>query len=247
MIRFENIRKTYGEGESLEVALNGVDGNVDEGEIVAMCGPSGSGKSTLLNICGLIDASYCGTLLFNDVATSDQVDSLTEIRRQKLGFIFQSYNLVPVMTAFENVEYPLQLLNISGKKRRELVNDMFNKVGLRGQQKKRPDQMSGGQQQRVAIARALIKQPKVVIADEPTANLDTNTANIVIQLIRSMGREMGTTFVVATHDERMSQQCDRVIRMQDGEIINGAMLQDESSIVTENSVSLKKGGCNAVD
>lgn len=219
MIIFENIYKYYGSGDAQTTALNGVSGSINAGEIVALCGPSGSGKSTLLNIVGLLDSSYSGTLILDGEKINQDVKTLTEIRRSKVGFIFQSYNLNPVMTAYENIEYPLLLSNVPSKERKLRINELLDVIGLAEHAKKRPDQMSGGQQQRVAIARALVKRPSLVIADEPTANLDTSTANNIVGVMKSLGQESNTTFLVATHDERMSNQCSHVIRMQDGKMV----------------------------
>ncbi|WP_252097714.1 ATP-binding cassette domain-containing protein [Pseudoalteromonas sp. NBT06-2] len=140
------------------------------------------------------------------------------MRREKIGFIFQRYNLIPVMTAFENIEYPLLMLGVEKKERLRLVSKIIDAVGLGQYAKQRPDQLSGGQQQRVAIARALVKEPALVIADEPTANLDTKTAHLIIDLMRELGAKLGCTFIVATHDNRMTQRCDRVLELVDGNI-----------------------------
>lgn len=216
MIRFDNIYKSYMLGENETVALHGASANISAGETVALVGPSGSGKSTLLNICGLLDNHYQGELAIDGKVVSRDVNAVTALRREKLGFIFQHYNLIPVMTALENVEYPLMLGTLSTAERKKKAIEMLEAVGLGDQANKCPDQLSGGQQQRIAIARALVKQPKLVIADEPTANLDTQTATLVIDLMRKLGQQSNTTFLVATHDERMTSRCDRILRLQDG-------------------------------
>ncbi|PSW05232.1 ABC transporter ATP-binding protein [Photobacterium lipolyticum] len=220
MIWFEGICKTYKQGDNETCALSGVSANIETGDTVALCGPSGSGKSTLLNICGLLDNDYHGELYLDGQRVAQDTMTTTLLRREKLGFIFQNYNLIPVMTAYENVEYPLLLNNVSSKERSRMTRHILDAVGIADQAHKRPNQLSGGQQQRVAIARALVKYPRLVIADEPTANLDTQTANLVIDLMRSLGKEMQTTFLVATHDDRMTSHCDRIIRLQDGLLID---------------------------
>lgn len=216
MIQLQNITKIYRRGDTTTAALQNISCEVRRGETVALCGPSGSGKSTLLNICGLIDNRYEGELFLDGIKVSKDPLLLTKIRRDQIGFIFQSYNLVEVMTAFENVEYPLILSDIPKGERKHMVLSILHSVGLQGHEYKRPEQMSGGQQQRVAIARALVKKPKLVIADEPTANLDTETATLVMDLMRDLGHQVQTTFLVATHDDRMTSRCDRTLRMQDG-------------------------------
>ncbi|MBN8446519.1 MAG: ABC transporter ATP-binding protein [Gammaproteobacteria bacterium] len=218
MLRFANLTKSYLTGTTEVQALKGVSAHIEQGSTVALCGPSGSGKSTLLNICGLLDPDYQGELYLGGELVPANAQALTSIRREKIGFIFQRYNLIPVMSAFENIEYPLLMLGISKAERYERVARMIDAVGLGKFAKQRPDRLSGGQQQRVAIARALVKEPRLVIADEPTANLDTPTAHLVIDLMRDLGREVGSTFIIATHDHRMTDRCDRVIELSDGHL-----------------------------
>ncbi|MBQ4849980.1 ABC transporter ATP-binding protein [Pseudoalteromonas sp. MMG012] len=223
MLSFNNIKKSYTTGDVTVAALKGVSANIRKGETVALCGPSGSGKSTLLNICGLLDDRYEGDIWLNNTPIPKNKNDLTQIRREKLGFIFQRYNLIPVMSVLENIEYPLLMLDMNKRQRMDQVIEIAHKVGLKDHISKRPDQLSGGQQQRVAIARALVKRPEIVIADEPTANLDTSTANMVIDLMRDLGNDMGSTFIVATHDHRMTDRCHRVLDLADG------MLQEVQS------------------
>lgn len=219
LIEMYGIVKHYHLGETEVLALNDVNLQVERGAFVALSGPSGSGKSTLLNICGLIDHSNAGSYLLEgiDIAKQNRA-SLTRLRRESIGFVFQSFNLVPVMTAYENVEYPLLLSGVAAAQRRVRVNEILAQVGLEKFSRHLPDKLSGGQRQRVAIARALVKKPALVVADEPTANLDTATATQVIDLMHGLGREMGTTFLVATHDERMTSRCERVVQLIDGEV-----------------------------
>jgi putative ABC transport system ATP-binding protein len=216
-IALTGIVKHYRMGEEDIPALRGIDLTVAPGTFAAVRGPSGSGKSTLLNICGLIDAPDAGSYLLagQDVAGLDEA-ARTLIRRRAIGFVFQSYNLVPVMSVRDNVEYPLLLLGLPANERRQRVDEILAQVGLTGLADRRPDQLSGGQRQRVAIARALVKSPTLVIADEPTANLDTATAAQVIDLMKALGHQHGATFLIATHDDRMTAHCDTVHAMTDG-------------------------------
>jgi len=215
----EAVTKSYRVGAGRVAALKAADLTVAAGELVALTGPSGSGKSTLLNLCGLIDTPDSGR---RSVA-GQQVEGLDEkrltwLRRENVGFVFQSYNLVPVMTAFENVEYPLLLLGMAAAERRRRVIDWLGRVGIAEFADRLPDALSGGQRQRVAIARALVKTPAVVVADEPTANLDSATAKDVVDLLHALARDQASAVVVATHDPRMADRCDRVLRLEDGEI-----------------------------
>ncbi|MBP6637652.1 MAG: ABC transporter ATP-binding protein [Sulfuritalea sp.] len=213
------LRKSYRVGESSVEALKGVSLAVAAGEMVALTGPSGSGKSTLLNLCGLIDTPDAGSReLCGKVLDGLDEIRLTQLRREKVGFIFQGFNLVPVMTAYDNVEYPLLLLGVAMEERRRRVAEALHRVGLDALARRLPDALSGGQRQRVAIARALIKAPALVIADEPTANLDSATARQIVDLLHELARERSASVVVATHDERMSSHCDRVLHLIDGEL-----------------------------
>lgn len=219
MLRFEELTKSYCTAQNQVHALKSVEGNIEKGTTVALCGPSGSGKSTLLNICGLLDPQYQGKIYLDNELVPHNKKALTQLRRKKIGFIFQSYNLIPVMTAFENIEYPLLMLGISKSERYKRVAKIIEAVGLAKFAKQRPDQLSGGQQQRVAIARALVKEPALIIADEPTANLDTETANLVIDLMRTLGKQLDCTFLIATHDHRMTDRCERILTLSDGNIV----------------------------
>lgn len=216
-----NGRKKYHLGETTVHALAGVDLNIKQDEFVALVGPSGSGKSTLLNVCGLLDTFDTGEYQLNGVDVHNlHPQQLSHFRKENIGFVFQSFNLFPVMSAFENIEYPLILQEMPARERKQRVTKAIKDVGLEQFAAHMPDKLSGGQRQRVAIARALVKQPKLIIADEPTASLDTDTANQVIDLMQELGNKEGATFVVATHDERMTKRCKRVIHLVDGEINN---------------------------
>ncbi|MGF1776719.1 ABC transporter ATP-binding protein [Vibrio nomapromontoriensis] len=222
MMKFEGISKQYLLGQNRVSALSDVSGQITQGELVALCGPSGSGKSTLLNILGMLDTHYDGEIKFGSQVLSKNPKSLIQFRRQNLGFIFQRFNLIPVMSALENVSYPLMLNGLSTQEQHAQSFAMLEKVGLGDWAHHRPDALSGGQQQRVAIARALVHKPSLVIADEPTASLDSASASQVIELMKALGHELKTTFIVATHDSRMATRCDRTIELIDGKTSHNA-------------------------
>jgi len=216
MLKFQQLSKSYWQGTHQVQALRGVSGEIYAGEMVALCGPSGSGKSTLLNLLGLLDSPDQGQLWLNGQPVPTSKTALTALRCQQLGFIFQRYNLLPVLTAQENVEYPLSLLGIGKAERQQQARAMLAAVGLSTVAQHRPDQLSGGQQQRVAIARALVKRPPLVIADEPTANLDGDSAGQIIELMQRLGSQANTTFLIASHDPRLFERCQRVLTLKDG-------------------------------
>lgn len=219
VIRLNAVRKSYRLGDHVIPALQGIDLSINEGELVALTGPSGSGKSTMLNICGLIDTQDSGAVFFegNNTSAMDETER-TLVRRDGLGFIFQNFHLVPVMTVAENVDYPLLIAGVDSGERRERVAAQLAAVGLEAHAKHRPDALSGGQRQRVAIARALVKRPRLVIADEPTASLDSRTAAQVLTLMRELCHANGAAFLIATHDSRLSRLCDRVLNLLDGRL-----------------------------
>lgn len=219
VVCLHGVRKTYRLGAHVIPALQGVDLLVQRGELLALTGPSGSGKSTLLNLCGLIDTPDAGEIMLGGTAVQGlDEQARTLLRRDALGFVFQSFNLVPVMTVAENVDYPLFLAGVPAAERRERVAQQLAAVGLQAHAHHRPDALSGGQRQRVAIARALVKRPRLVIADEPTASLDSHTADQVLDLMRARGQAEGAAFVIATHDSRLTRRCDRVVALLDGRI-----------------------------
>lgn len=219
VVCLHGVRKTYRLGAHVIPALQGVDLVVQRGELLALTGPSGSGKSTLLNLCGLIDTPDAGEIMLGGTAVQGlDEQARTLLRRDALGFVFQSFNLVPVMTVAENVDYPLFLAGVPAAERRERVAQQLAAVGLQAHAHHRPDALSGGQRQRVAIARALVKRPRLVIADEPTASLDSHTADQVLDLMRARGQAEGAAFVIATHDGRLTRRCDRVVALLDGRI-----------------------------
>jgi putative ABC transport system ATP-binding protein len=222
LIRASNLTKTYRAGDVDVPAVRGVDFAIEPASFVAFVGPSGSGKSTVLNMIGCLDHPTSGTMnvLDTDVATLDRGASAA-FRGKHIGFIFQDFNLIPVLTAYENIEYPLILVqNWPPAKRRDQVRSMLEAVGMSEQADKRPDQLSGGQKQRVAVARALVANSKLVLADEPTANLDHNTAFRIIELMKKMRDERGTTFVFSTHDPKIMPEAEVTFTLEDGRLIN---------------------------
>lgn len=214
----ENLSKTYQSGEASVTALKGVSFSIPHGGFVSFVGPSGSGKTTLLNLIGCLDKPSDGRLLVDntDVTKLGRKEAAL-FRGAHIGFIFQSFNLVPILTAYENVEYPLIMVqSISAEERRKRVEDLLSAVGMIDQSKKKPDQLSGGQKQRVAIARALVTRPDLVLADEPTANLDHETAMVILRLMRKIRDDFQTTFVFSTHDHRIIGEADTLHRIEDG-------------------------------
>ena len=220
MIEAKNLKKVYKTGElDLEV-IKDFSLNIDKGEFISLIGPSGSGKSTVLNMLGCLDTPTSGSLNINnqEITTLDKTQ-LANFRGEHIGFIFQSFNLIPVLSVYENIEYPLIMIqNLPEDERKKRVLNLLKEVGMLDQKDKFPDKISGGQKQRVAIARALVTNPKIVFADEPTANLDSVTANAVIDLMQKIQKEHNTTFVFATHDEKIVSKVNRLISIVDGHI-----------------------------
>ena len=223
VLDIQAVHKTYRLGAHTVPALRGVNLQLQPGELLALTGPSGSGKSTLLNLAGLIDAPDAGRILLQgaDVTHLDEA-AANRLRQQAIGFIFQGFNLVPVMTVAENVDYPLFIAGVPPAERRQRVAEMLRAVGLHDHAAHRPDALSGGQRQRVAIARALVKHPALVIADEPTASLDSHTADQVLDLMRAQGHARQAAFLIATHDARLLRRCDRVLALCDGVVTTAA-------------------------
>ena len=226
LLRTSQLTKSYHLGDVEQRVLTGVDLTLDAGEFVGLVGPSGCGKTTLLNICGLIDRPDTGRLFWHDrELTSQTLAYLTELRRRTLGVVFQDFNLIPVMNAWDNIAYPLMLLGLSRAEQKERVRSLAEAVGIESLLDKRPARLSGGQRQRVAIARALVKRPELIIADEPTASLDEDTALTVIGLLRDLGRRFGSTVLVATHDARLTRWCDRLIRLDHGRLVQNSLTE----------------------
>src|SRR6266511_991825 len=220
LIRAESLVKTYRSGELEVPAIRGVDFTIDAKSFVAFVGPSGSGKSTLLNMIGCLDHPTGGklTVIDSDVGTLDR-RAAAEFRGQHIGFVFQDFNLIPVLTVYENIEYPLIMVQSwPEQKRRAQILRLLDAVGMSGQAHKRPDQISGGQKQRVAVARALATDAQLVLADEPTANLDHDTAYRVIELMKKMRDELGTTFLFSTHDPKIMSEAEVIFTLEDGAI-----------------------------
>ena len=213
------LSKHHRQGESVVHALKGVDIDIDGGNFTAICGPSGSGKSTLLNVLGLLEPPDAGSIVLGGRPVRlDSSAELEQIRREQLGFVFQNFNLIPVLTALENVELALYTASLSGQQRRKRATDLLSAVGLGERMHHRPNQLSGGQQQRVAVARALVRSPLLVLADEPTANLDSATSEQLLDLMVRLSAEMGTAFLVATHDPRVIQRAGHVYNLADGAV-----------------------------
>ncbi len=224
LIKLKGIRKSYRLGKVDVVALRDVSLEIQAGEFVALAGASGSGKTTLLNLIGCIDKPSAGSIQLDGVdVTGKSLPALAGIRSRRIGFIFQTFNLLPVLSAFENVEYPLLFAGLGRSQRRKRVWQWLQHAGLRDQARQRPDQLSGGQRQRVAIARAMVTEPSLVLADEPTANLDSGTAAQILDLMSQINSETGTTFLFATHDPRITERASRQIRLQDGQIAGYAL------------------------
>lgn len=219
MISIKGLSRIYQTGETQVNALNSVDLDIHQGEFIAIAGPSGSGKTTLLNIIGCIDLADSGKIVINDVDVTTMAHAkLAGFRREKLGFIFQSFNLIPVLSAYENVALVLHLLNVPEPEIKQRTFSLLKEVGLQGLENRRPSKLSGGQQQRVAIARALIKQPSIVLADEPTANLDSKNGHDVLDLMKAMNQKYNTTFIFSTHDQMVMDYASRLVLLHDGEI-----------------------------
>ena len=216
---FENVTKSYRQGSVEVQALRGLDLTLHRGELTALVGPSGSGKTTALNMLGALDVPTQGRVLLEgtDLASLSR-RQLSHLRRDRIGFVFQAYNLIPVLTAFENAESVLALQGMPAKERRDRVRALLKDLGLEGMEDRRPDQLSGGQQQRVAIARAIAADPAVVLADEPTANVDSETAEMLLDLLNRLNEERGVTFVFSTHDPRVVARARRVVRLVDGRV-----------------------------
>lgn len=223
LIELTHVNKTYMLGSSTVHALRSLSLTIRRGEFIAVWGPSGSGKSSLLNILGLIDTAFSGDVFLEGRKRVKSLpdDALAELRNEKIGFVFQSFNLIPVLNALENVMLPLQLRGMQERQASDKARARLSEVGLADLQRARPDEMSGGQRQRVALARALVGDPELVLADEPTANLDTDTSHHIIDLMRNLNEDDGITFVFATHDHRLLDHVRRRIRLEDGRIVEG--------------------------
>lgn len=242
LIEVKNLMKIYNPGENEVRALNGVSLQICRGEFVAVIGQSGSGKSTFMNMLGCLDVPTSGSYYLNgkDVAGLSD-DELSEIRNREIGFIFQGFNLIPNLTAFENVELPLIYRNIPAARRRELSIASLKKVGLENRMEHKPSEMSGGQQQRVAIARALAAAPPVILADEPTGNLDSASSKEIMQILKSLHEE-GRTVILITHDNKIAASAKRVIRIMDGRIVSDTSLGDGEKDIDRIAAQIESEG-----
>jgi putative ABC transport system ATP-binding protein len=224
VIELSEIHKTYILGKVEVPALKSVNLNFQEGEFSTLSGPSGSGKTTLLNLVGLIDIPTSGFIkLEGKTVGYNGLSKLHRVRLSKIGFIFQSFNLIPVLDAYENIEYPLLLTNMTNQERQKRVEQLLDEVGLTPYKNHKPNELSGGQRQRVAIARALVNYPKIVLADEPTANLDSQTAKDILELMVKLNKEEQVTFIFSTHDPQVVKMAKKIIKLQDGRV---EMIQD---------------------
>ena len=232
LVSAENLTKIYNVGEIEIEALKSVSFNVQSASFVSFVGPSGSGKTTLLNLIGCLDKPTSGSLKVADVDTSALTRKEAAVFRGKnLGFIFQDFNLIPVLSVYENVEYPLLIVqNSPAEERKKRITSLLETVGMIDQRGKYPDQISGGQKQRAAIARALVTNPRLVLADEPTANLDSKTAFMVIDIMRKMKEEFGVTFIFSTHDQRVVNEVEAVYTLQDGILVEDAVREGGTNV-----------------
>jgi putative ABC transport system ATP-binding protein len=228
IVTIDNVVKEYSLGQTVVQALRGVSLTVDKGEFISIAGPSGSGKTTLLNLIGCVDTATRGVVEVAGKNTANLSErELTDLRLNTIGFIFQSFNLVSVLTVFQNVEFPLLLQNkLSAKDRKARVESLLQQVGLATHMKHRPNELSGGQRQRVAIARALVTDPLIVLADEPTANLDSETGQAILDLMRSLNQQKGTTFIFSTHDHKVMRYANAVVRLADGKVLGRESPED---------------------
>ena len=219
IVRLKNACKTYTQGDTEVHAVDHMSLEIQQGNFAALCGPSGSGKTSVLNLIGGLDTPTSGEVRVNDIDLATlSAGKLSDMRRNNIGFVFQSYNLIPVLTAYENAEFVLNLQGVPKSDRRNRVMSILRDVGLEGLEQRRPDEMSGGQQQRVAIARAIVTEPAIVLADEPTANVDSHTAEALLNLMQELNQNKGITFLFSTHDQHVMDRAQRLIHLLDGKI-----------------------------
>jgi len=219
IVELQNLSKIYQQGELEVKAVDNVSLTIKKGDFAALCGPSGSGKTSILNLIGGLDNPTSGDVFLDNIELSSLTNSdLAELRKNRIGFVFQAYNLIPVMTAYENAAFVLELQGIDKAQQHQQVMQTLKEVGLAGLEHRRPDEMSGGQQQRVAIARAIVTRPTIVLADEPTANVDSHTAEALLDLMQNLNQQQGITFLFSTHDQHVIDRAKRIIKMHDGKI-----------------------------
>ncbi|MFL2582036.1 MAG: ABC transporter ATP-binding protein [Flavobacteriales bacterium] len=227
VVEAKNLEKIYSDADLEVRAVDGVSLNIEDGEFTAIVGPSGSGKTTLLNIIGGLDAPNQGSVkVASHELTGMSKSELIDFRLQNIGFVFQSYNLIPVLTAYENIEFVMLLQNRSFKERKERVEELLEAVGIAEKSNKRPSQLSGGQQQRVAVARALAPKPKFILADEPTANLDSKSTTKLLDIMEHLNLKEGITFLFSTHDQRVIDRARRVVTLTDGKITEDKIINE---------------------
>ncbi len=232
IIELIDVKKFYPLGNVQVEAVRGVRISIKKGDFISIAGPSGSGKTTILNMIGCIDTPSAGTVRINGSSTSDLSDKeLTTLRHRTIGFIFQLFNLIPVLNVYENIEFPLLLgkEKMDKKEKKEWIDSLIEEVGLKEWRNHRPNELSGGQRQRVAIARALATKPQIVLADEPTANLDSETGTAIIRLMKKINQEQRTTFVFSTHDPDIVEIADHIIRLHDGLVVSEDIVLEERS------------------
>ncbi len=229
IVRLEHVQKTYIQGKIEVHAINDVSLDIQAGDFAALCGPSGSGKTSLLNLIGGLDVPSAGKVWVDGVDLASLSRSeLSEVRKNRIGFVFQAYNLIPVMTAYENAAFVLDLQDVEEKEKHQRVMDTLKAVGLQGLEQRRPDEMSGGQQQRVAIARAIVTRPAIVLADEPTANVDSETAKSLLNMMANLNKQQGITFLFSTHDQHVMDKARRIIQVHDGRIESDSAKSDSA-------------------
>ena len=229
IVRLEHVQKTYIQGKIEVHAVNDVSLDIQAGDFAALCGPSGSGKTSLLNLIGGLDVPSAGKVWVDgeDLASLSRSE-LSEVRKNRIGFVFQAYNLIPVMTAYENAAFVLDLQDVEEEEKHQRVMETLKAVGLQGLEKRRPDEMSGGQQQRVAIARAIVTRPAIVLADEPTANVDSETAKSLLNMMADLNEQQGITFLFSTHDQHVMDKARRIIQVHDGQIESDSAKSDSA-------------------
>ena len=233
IVELKEVRKIYPLGKVEVEAVKNVTLSIEKGDFISIAGPSGSGKTTILNMIGLIDRTTAGEVIIDGKTTKELKDrELTRMRHETLGFIFQSFNLIPVLNVWENIEFPLLLgkSGISNPEKKKWIDWLVQEVGLTEWKKHKPNELSGGQRQRVAIARALVTKPKIILADEPTANLDSSTGEQIIELMKKINRELESTFIFSTHDAKIMEIADHIIRLRDGLVIENARRGEDVAV-----------------
>jgi putative ABC transport system ATP-binding protein len=243
IIEVVDVWKIYQQGKLTVEALRGVTLALEAGEFTAICGPSGSGKTTLLNLVGALDTPTRGSIRIRGGELAGQsATDLARFRRREVGFVFQSYNLVPVLSAYENAEFVMLMQGVPMAERRRRLAEVFRAVGLEGLESRRPAELSGGQQQRVAVARAVAAQPAIVLADEPTANLDSATGSSLLDMMRELNEQKGVTFVFSTHDQRVMDRAKRLVRLTDGQVTEDTVREAPAAAIAGQASAVASAG-----